>query len=137
MSALLTIETVEKEVEKFINASPFTANDKSLLKANIDLNRIMKFFYRVKTADVIKLFDDIKNCQLSSFEQCKEFCEISITRNVLESICGSIIKMENINSNLSLEDKVNLLINLKSSNGNDTMNNILGDSLENDLSDKI
>ena len=136
MSILLTRETVEKEVEKFINASPFSTNDKLLLKTNIDLNKILKFFYRVKTADVLKLSVDIESCELISFDDCKLFCEMSVTRIVLDSVCESIIKMKNIDSNLSLEEKMNLLIDLKSANETDIRDKILGDSIEDDLSNE-
>lgn len=134
MGILLKTELVEKVIEKIISNIDSEECVKNYIRQGAQPDIILKFFLDGVTQDAArKLKNDLLKPQVTSQEDVVNNVILIAKAEILKSVVKSVVKMKGISANLSDEEKINLLIDLKNTADLNEVESIIADTLEIDL----
>lgn len=135
MDIVLTREVVQKEVNSLIEN--FNPDAFALYQRHININNIMKFLIDLDIDKFKSLYqaidESVNSTTPNSLVKNIFLIELLACRNVLNLIFRAVREIRSIEHDLSEDDKMNLLIELKSKASPDGSEIIISDSLEDDL----
>lgn len=134
MGILLKKELVEKVIEKIIARFPFEESVKIHIRKGSKSEEILEFFLNgVNLKSAKKIASDMLSPKVESIQDFITNTMLMTKAEILKAVLESIVKMKGISANLSDEEKINLLIDLKNTADINEVESIIADTLEIDL----
>lgn len=131
-NTIIKAEVIELVKKDFISNLPFNSDRKQFIKDNISVQDLEKYFYELTDPEELKGIK-IDN---SSFESMQEYLFFSINYiklNVVTLMLNAAVKLKLISEDMTFDEKINYLIDLKNLDQADALQRVIADMLENDL----
>ncbi|WP_343643940.1 hypothetical protein [Chryseobacterium sp.] len=131
-NTIIKAEVIELVKKKFISNLPFNTERKQFLKDNISVEDLEKYFSELEDPEELKGIK-IDN---SSFESMQDYLFFSINYiklNVVTIMLNAAVKLKLISEEMTFDEKINYLIDLKNLDQADALQRVIADMLENDL----
>lgn len=131
MEIILKKEIVDSLVDKQLEFLKLKEPARQYFKENINTDEMFKFFLDGVSRDsVVALFQELQNPQISNNEDILHYMKLMIKKDVLTAVCEALAVIKNKESDLSPDEKLNLLIDFKTIENPEFFEKILGDTLE-------
>lgn len=131
-NTIIKAEVIELVKKDFISNLPFNSDRKQFIKDNISVQDLEKYFSELTDPEELKGIK-IDN---SSFESMQEYLFFSINYiklNVVTLMLNAAVKLKLISEDMTFDEKINYLIDLKNLDQADALQRVIADMLENDL----
>lgn len=133
MSIIITSEVVLKELGKVLEG--FSEERKEKIIRSFDTGKVFDYFKWVDRKNISELFEELQNMKDADFEipsNAEKAFYLMVTQKILLLVLASLKKELDLLNNLSGDEKMNLLIDLKTSENLDSLEIILSDTIERD-----
>lgn len=131
-NVIIKKEVIEIEKEKFISGIPFEEQKKNYIRQGVSTDDIFSFFLNIKSPDQLKELN-LDSASLHTMEDYIPFTTNYIKVKILTAMIQAAIQLHFISKEMSFDDRINLLIDLKNDGDIETLQILLSDTLENDL----
>lgn len=128
-NTIIKAEVIELVKEDFISNLPFNTERKQFIKDNISVEDLEKYFSELEDPEELK---GIK-MDNSSFESMQDYLFFSINYiklNVVTVMLNAAVKLKLISEDMTFDEKINYLIDLKNLDQADALQQVVADTLE-------
>ena len=129
MNAILKRDIINRLTERHLTAFNLREGAKKYLQRQVNADEIFQFFIDgVTMQNVLKLVSELQNPQLINEEDIVNYLTLMVQNDVLQAV----LKVMGIDPNqtMSIDEKTNLLIDLKNLDDPEEFEKILADTLE-------
>lgn len=132
MELLLKKDLIDRLADKHLNTLMIGEAARKHIRERISSNEIFRFFLEgINIESVRKLFAELQDPQIFTEEDVIYYATLMIKKDVLEAIGKALTVLRNSKGNLTNDDKINLLIDLKNIDDPEGFQQLIADTLEN------
>ncbi|WPO89926.1 hypothetical protein [Chryseobacterium sp. HR92] len=131
-NTIIKSEVIELVKKDFISNLPFNADRKQFIKDNISVEYLEKYFSELTDPEELKSIK-IDNSSFESMQDYLLFSNNYIKLNVVTLMLNAAVKLKLISEEMTFDEKINYLIDLKNIDQADALQRVIADTIESDL----
>ena len=125
-------EVIELVKKSFISNLPFSTDRKKFIEDNIITEDLERYFSELANPEELKGLK-IDNTAFESMNEYIQFTVNCIKLNVVTVMLKAAIKLKLISEEMTFDEKINYLIDLKNMDQINLLQQVVADTIENDL----
>ena len=122
-------EVIKSEIDKFIFELPLQLDKKSLIMQKVEVDDIFNSFLKGSIINNVKPLN-FRESKLETLDDYVSFVTKVVSTNIMTAMIKCAIEIRLIEKNMTLEEQLNLLIDLKNLNDTEALQAMIADTLE-------